>query len=54
MSSLWSPAHRVVQSVDLEDDSFGSFVTGAHKELSFSATADGLLCRRRVKATGRL
>lgn len=36
-------AHRVVQSINVEDDSLGLLVAGAQEELGFAAGADGLV-----------
>lgn len=46
--------HRVVQSVDVEDDGFGPLVAGAQEELSFTAAAHALLGRLRVGTGSRL
>lgn len=36
-------AHRVVQSINVQDDSLGLLVAGAQEELGFAAGADGLV-----------
>lgn len=52
MSSL--RAHRVVQSVDVEDDGLRPLVAGAQEELGFAAAADSLLGRLGLGAAGHL
>lgn len=50
----WFRTHRVVQTLDVEDDGLGSLVAGAQEKLSFTAAADRLLGGLRLGAAGRL